>query len=437
MPSLGNLRHNPAGDFNQLWSLLLEVVMQFFRRVLHPPVLGPRHYPSGYDRSADMGRSDFADYVSRTRDMLLSIHSRAGAINLEKIVNGNLPFELKPLVPYPGTSNKSYRRGVLLTHGLSDSPYFMRHLGAFFQENGFRVMAVLLPGHGTQPGDLLEVSWKEWAGEVAYGVDRLAEEVEEVYLAGFSAGGTLSVLQSLRDKRVRGLFLFSPAFRISAWSALARFHKIYSWLIPSGKWLELKPDQDIYKYESFPINAAAQMYALIRTVNNLLHKYNVDIPVFAAASADDTTVATSATIKFIEHTRHPSSKLVLYTTDTEEYSPGIPENKRAVSELGGTAKLELVNSVFPEQRILSFSHTSIVLPADDMHYGESGEYSNCAHYYPDDIDKFAACNNNPRQDLQGELTDKNLKAGILRRLMYNPNFTALKVSMRNFIDDLP
>jgi len=410
--------------------------MQFLKKLLHPPVLGPRHYPSGYDRSVNMDRSDFAEYVAHTRDMLLSIHSRAGTINLEKIVDGNLPFELKPPFPYPVASNKTYRRGILLTHGLSDSPYFMKHLGAFFQENGFRVMSVLLPGHGTQPGDLLDISWQEWAGEVAYGVDRLAEEVEEVYLAGFSAGGTLSVLQSLRDKRVRGLFLFSPAFRISAWAALARFHKIYSWLIPSGKWLELKPDQDIYKYESSPKNAAEQMYALTREVNNLLHQYNIDIPVFAAASADDTTVATSATIEFIAQTRHPSSKLVLYTADTERFSCNIPEMKRVVGELGGTAKLELVNSVIPEQRILSFSHTSIVLPADDMHYGESGEYSNCAHYYPDDIEKYAACNNNPQQDLQGELTEKNLKAGILRRLMYNPHFTELKSSMRKFIDDL-
>jgi esterase/lipase len=368
--------------------------------------------------------------------MLRSIHSRAGAMNVEKIVDGNLPFELKPPVPYPGASNKTYRRGVLLTHGLSDSPYFMRHLGAFFQENGFRVMAILLPGHGTQPGDLLDVSWHDWAGEVAYGVERLAEEVEEVYLAGFSAGGTLSVLHSLRDKRVCGLFLYSPAFRISSWAVLARFHKIYSWLIPSGKWLELKPDQDIYKYESFTKNAAAQMYALTGEVKNLLHQYNVDIPVFAAASADDTTVATSATIQFIEHSRHPSSKLVLYTTDPEKYTSKNPEIKRNVGDLGRIAKLELENSVFPEQRILSFSHTCIVLPADDMHYGASGEYSNCAHYFPDDIEKFASCNNNPQQDLQGELTGKNLNAGILRRLMYNPSFSALKVSMRNFIDEL-
>jgi len=225
------------------------------------------HWPIG-------SRLAFADYVARNRDMLSRAH--AGAADWEKIVDGNAPFELTPNNPSPPPcrgraregveaslpgQQKPYRRGVLLTHGLSDSPYFMRHLAAFFQENGFRVMAVLLPGHGTQPGDLLEVTWQEWARTVAYGADKLAEEVDEVYLAGYSTGATLSVYQSLRDNRVRGLFLFSPALRITRRAALANLHKLYSWLIPSAKWVDIKPDLDIYKNESFTKNAAAQTYA--------------------------------------------------------------------------------------------------------------------------------------------------------------------------------
>jgi len=400
--------------------------MQLFRSVLHPPVLEPRHYPSGYSRSVDVGRLAFADYVARTRDMLHRIHSGAGAIDVEKIVDGNAPFELKPPVVYPGANNKTYRRGVLLTHGLSDSPYFMRHLGAFFQENGFRVMAVLLPGHGTQPGDLLDVSWQEWAKTVAYGTDRLAEEVDEVYLAGFSAGGALSVYQSLRDDRVQGMFLFSPAFKITPRAAWANLHKLYSWLIPSAKWVGIRPDISLYKYESLPKNAAAQTHALIRALNVQLQLHELDIPVFAVASEDDITVKTSATLEFMARTRHPSSKLVLYTTEPEKFPFGIPAEK-----------LELVNSAVPEQKILSSAHTAIVIPPEDTHCGAAGEYSNCVHYYPDDMEKYAACIKNPAADLQGEITEKNLAAGILRRLMYNPNFAALKVSMQQFIDHLP
>jgi hypothetical protein len=99
--------------------------------------------------------------------------------------------------------------------------------------------------------------------------------------------------------------------------------------------------------------------------------------------------------------------------------------------------LELVNSVFPEQKILSAAHTSIILPVDDAYYGMMGAYANCIHYYPDDIKQYDACNKNSEQNLQGELTEENLKAGTLRRLMVNPNFPTLKVSMKKFIDSLP
>jgi esterase/lipase len=388
------------------------------------PPLEARHRPSGLNSQFNGDRLAFANYVARNRDMLRRAH--AGAADLEKIVDGNAPFESKPPAGFPSGQQKPYRRGVLLTHGLTSSPYMMRHLAAFFQQNGFRVMVVLLPGHGTQPGDLLEVTWQEWAKTVAYGAYKLAEEVDEVYLAGYSIGGALSVYQSLRDSRVRGLFLFSPAIRITPKAAWANLHKLYSWLMPSAKWIHIFPDRDIYKYESFTKNAAAQMHALSRKLSALLQQHQLNIPVFTVASEDDITVKTSAILEFISRARHPSSKLVLYTTEPEKFPPSI---------LAG--KLELVNSTVPAQKILSSAHTAIVIPPEDTHYGAAGEYSNCVHYYPHDMEKYAACLKHPEQDLQGEITEKNLKAGILRRLMYNPNFAALKVSMQRFIDDLP
>ncbi len=356
--------------------------------------------------------------------MLYRTH--VGAANPEKIVDGNAPFELKPPPGYTPGLQKTYRRGVLLTHGLSDSPYAMRHLADFFRQNGFRVMAILLPGHGTQPGDLLDVTWQEWAKTVAYGAYHLAGEADEIYLAGYSTGAALSVYHSLRDGNVRGLFLFSPALKITRRAALAKFHKLYSWLISSAKWVDIKPDLDIYKYESFTKNAAAQTYLLIRQLGRQLHGHRLDIPVFTAASADDMTVDTSVILEFIKQVCPDSSRLVLYTTEPEKFPPDFPAEK-----------LELVNSVFPGQKILSSAHTAILLPPEDRHYGQGGEYSNCVHYYPDDMGKYAACLAHPEQDFQGEVTMKNLETGIMRRLMYNPNFESLVVSMRQFMEELP
>lgn len=386
--------------------------------------LEARHSPSGENSRFAGDGLPFGEYVRRTTDMLQRVHD--GVAEAEKIVAGNAPFELHPVGDSGKGQNKPYRRGVLMVHGLTDSPYFMRPLAEFYARNGFRVMAILLPGHGTRPGDLLDVRWQEWAKAVAYGVDRLAEEADEVYLGGFSAGGALSIYQSLRDSRVRGLFLFSPALKISERARWANLHRLYSWLMPEAAWVDIKPDANRYKYESFPKHAAAQMYALTLELESSLRKHAVAIPVFAAASLDDTTANTQTTLEFMAHARHLSSRLVLYTTDTGNVPPGIPAEK-----------LELVNSAVPEQGILSSAHTAIVLPPDDEYYGAAGNYCNAIHYYPGGMEKYEACNNGHAWVLMGEITETNLRVGILRRLMYNPNFAALESSMQRFIENLP
>lgn len=390
------------------------------------PILEPRHQPSGLNSRFNGDRLNFSDYVASTQNMLLAAHSARSIPDLERIVAGNAPFELKPERGYLSGVAKPYRRGVLLIHGLTDSPYFMRHLASFFQQQGFRVMAILLPGHGTQPGDLLDVRWQEWARAVAYGVAQLDIEVEEIHLAGLSTGAALAIHHSLRDTRIQSLFLFSPALRIASLAAWANLHKVYSWLLPTAKWVDIMPDVDIYKYESFPKNAAAQAYAMINKMHELLHKHELNLPVFIAASADDTTVDSSATLDFMARSLHPCSRLVYYTTDAKQSPPGIPEYK-----------VILMSSIVPDQNIISFSHLSIVLPPQDAHYGIAGNYSNCLHYYPDNMEKYEGCMANLPTVRQGEVSERNLRTGTLRRLMYNPHFADLKLSMQHFIASLP
>lgn len=371
-----------------------------------------RHQPSGSnDRLAGAGLS-FADYVRQAEAMLRQAH--AGKADIETIVAGNAPFELSPAEEYRRAEGKPYRRGVLLTHGLSDSPYHMRHLAAFFQRQGFRVMALLLPGHGTQPGDLLKVRWESWAEAVAYGADCLAEEVEELYLVGFSAGAALSLRQAAGDDRVHGLFMFSPALKIAGRARWAHLHRIYSGLWPRGAWLNVRLDRDIYKYESFCLNEVTQMWRLTQA----LPEARLNIPVFMAASADDATVVSAAALDFMRKVLHPLRKLVWYAADDPQQ-----------------ADVEWVNSALPEKRILSSAHTAIVIPPEDPHYGASGEYANCLHYCGDEA-HYIACQTSQTAWL-GEVTPVNLKYGLLRRLMYNPHYAEMEMAMRSFIERLP
>ena len=381
---------------------------------LNNAVHADRLQPSGLNSHFSFEGDSFAQYVAATRDLLAQVHRGTDAAAR---IEGNAPFELRP------QSAGKPRRGILLTHGLLDSPYHMRHLANFFQAQGFHVMVPLLPGHGTVPGDQLEVQWQEWAQAVAFGANCLAREVDELYLGGFSLGGTLSVRHSLLDERVRGLFLFVPALKISSRARLANLHKLYSWLLPAAKWVDVLPDRDLYKYESFAKNGAAQTWALIADTQVRLLLQPPTIPVFAAASTDDTTVDTRATQEFFAAAPHPANRLVLYTTAPDAFA--------------GTPGVEAVNSVVPEQRILSSAHTAIVIAPEDPHYGVGGSYANCLHYYRSDPERYQTCQAEPETAWQGELTRNNLNAGTLRRLMYNPHFAALGTSMRHFIASLP
>ena len=388
--------------------------------------LAERHQPSGINSRFEFSGKTFTDYILKTKDVIRAARLDLRPRGREAVVDGNSPFELKPGAECPRGRTHRYRRGVLMTHGLTDSPYFMRALGEVFQKQCFRVMAILLPGHGTRPGDLLEVTWQEWAKATAFGVNALADEADEPYLLGYSTGGALSVYQSLRDDRVRGLFLFAPAIRISPLGIMANWHEAYSWFAPKAKWIDIMHDVDPYKYESFPANAADQVHLLTQQVQrDLLKLKRFMLPVFIVASEDDGSVITDATIEFFKDAIHPLNELVLYSTKNDFQAPGVTREK-----------VTLVKSSFPDLRILSSAHTALVLPENDPHYGINGDYANCLHYFRKGLDKYRRCKDK-KEDYLGEITDENLKKGVIRRLMYNPSFGRLASSLGEFIERLP
>jgi esterase/lipase len=388
--------------------------------------LAERHQSSGINSRFEFSGKTFTDYISKTKNVIKAARVDLQVPGRDAVLEGNSPFELKPGAECRRGRTHPYRRGVLMTHGLTDSPYFMRALGEVFQKQCFRVMAILLPGHGTRPGDLIDVTWQEWAKATAFGVNALADEADEVYLLGFSTGGALSVYQSLRDDRVRGLFLFAPAIRISPLGLMANWHEAYSWFAPRTKWIDIMPDVDPYKYESFPANAADQIHLLTQQLQrDLLKLKRFMLPVFIAASEDDGSVITSATVEFFKDAIHPRNEFVLYSTKNDFQAPGVEREK-----------VTLVKSSFPDRRILSSAHTALVLPEGDPHYGINGAYANCLHYFPKSPDKYRQCKDK-KEDYSGELTDENMKKGVIRRLMYNPSFSGLASSLSEFIERLP
>jgi len=119
----------------------------------------------------------------------------------------NMPFECASQVS---------DTGILLVHGLGDSPYFFRDVAQALCNEGIRVRTILLPGHGSKPGDMLSVSYEQWQNETNHHIRLFSREVENMYIGGFSTGANLTTIASfsMAEKYdVKGLIHFSPAFK--------------------------------------------------------------------------------------------------------------------------------------------------------------------------------------------------------------------------------
>ena len=82
--------------------------------------------------------------------------------NIQRLAAGapyNRSFRLTPAAPSPAG-------GVLLVHGLTDSPYSMKALAEALYRRGFEVTVLRLPGHGTLPSMLTEMRYRDWVAAV-------------------------------------------------------------------------------------------------------------------------------------------------------------------------------------------------------------------------------------------------------------------------------
>ena len=85
-----------------------------------------------------------------------------------------------------------------------------RHLEAA----AFQVVVPRLPGHGTTWQECNQTSWTDWYAELDEAFSMLSARCEQVFLAGLSMGGSLSLrLAEQHGAAVSGLVLVNPAIK--------------------------------------------------------------------------------------------------------------------------------------------------------------------------------------------------------------------------------
>lgn len=184
---------------------------------------------------------------------------------------------------------------VVLTHGLSDSPFFVSALADELYHSGYTVVAPLLPGHGLKVADADmedEQLAERWQAHLAAVIELALKSTDKVIVGGFSTGGALSVDYYLNHPdNVSGILLFSGALALNG--NVESLSKIWGMKtlakLLDGDYQTDGPNPQKYpKVASF---AGLELMALISGIRDRLDSgARIKVPVFVAHSqADQTT----------------------------------------------------------------------------------------------------------------------------------------------------
>ena len=111
------------------------------------------------------------------------------------------------------------RDGVLLIHGLTGTPAEMRFVGKGLHRAGYSVLGMQLAGHCGNEADLLATGWRDWYRSVTEAADRLAGQVDRIFVGGLSMGALLALkLAAERPAQVNGLALYGTTFAYDGWT---------------------------------------------------------------------------------------------------------------------------------------------------------------------------------------------------------------------------
>lgn len=211
---------------------------------------------------------------------------------------GNFPFIL--------SHNKYTDHVIILTHGLSDSPYYMEAIGWRFFNAGANVIFPLLYGHGLKFPDKAMQEWAlipKWKDDMDETIAVAKMMGKNLSLGGLSTGGTLSLNALLRyDSQITGgLFLFSAALEIGPlYENIGKLPMIQTYYrMKQEKIAGCGPNP--YKYPVFSNFSGLQLARLIQENKRLIKNVKIIHPVFVAHSIQDPTTLVSGVIDLLKN----------------------------------------------------------------------------------------------------------------------------------------
>jgi len=289
------------------------------------PALQPWHtfVPEELDEDS-LDAADWNRFLEQEEQIFASVRREVtDKLEPEARVLINRYFEGSPVFPerFAQNWNRSYvmepdgapRGAVVLLHGLTDSPYSLRHVAQRYRDRGFLAIGLRVPGHGTVPAGLSDVRWEDWMAATRLAVREARRRVPApapLHLVGFSNGGALAMKYALDVQedpdlpRADRLTLLTPMIGITRFARFAGFASLPALLPPfaSAAWLSVIPEFNPFKYNSFPVNGARQSSLVARKLQDRIAAHARDgrlnelPPILTFQSVVDFTVSTRAIV---------------------------------------------------------------------------------------------------------------------------------------------
>jgi alpha-beta hydrolase superfamily lysophospholipase len=406
-------------------------------------------------------------------------------LDADEQVPANRYFEGSPV--YPGHFAVDWNRSqilepegapvgaVVLLHGLTDSPYTLRHIARFYQEHGFVAVMPRLPGHGTVPAGLTSVHWEHWTAASRLAIRearRRAGPHRPLHIVGYSNGGALAMkyaLDAIDDPglaRPDRIVLISPMIGVTEWARFAGFAGLPAIFTRFAKaaWLSITPEFNPFKYNSFPVNGARQSSLLTRALQPRIARYAREgrlgdlPPVLTFQSLTDFTVSTRAIVTAL-YDQFPDngSELVVFdlnrhirfgpllrpaietllpsllpdaprryrTTVVSNADAGSLDMVARTTQAGATQeKVSPLGLAYPDD-VFSLSHVALAVPITDSLYGMT----------PDPSEDFGI--HLGAIAVRGEQSTLIVSLDTLMRMLSNPFFPYMMQRIGEGVGDGP
>jgi alpha-beta hydrolase superfamily lysophospholipase len=291
--------------------------------------------------AAEIDKADWSSYLRHEEAIFRDVRRKVvDKVSQDTAGPVNRYYAGSPI--YPGHFKQDFNRSyvlepdgppagaVVLLHGLTDSPYSLRHIARRYRDHGFVAIAIRLPAHGTVPAALTDVEWEDWDAATRLAAREARRRIgpsKPLHVVGFSNGGTLAMkyaLDAVQDERLPRpdrLILISPMIGITAFARFAGLAALPA-LLPAfakASWLAILPEFNPFKYNSFPVNGARQSHRATVALQDRIAQASREgwiarlPPILTFQSVVDFTVSTPAVISGLyAHLPANGSELVLF-----------------------------------------------------------------------------------------------------------------------------